>query len=261
MDVTDVLRDRMGQPAGLPRMVTVSVLGHAALAAVVIAAPGNFLGRHVEQSRNVMTISLSGAGEGPRNGGFTAAASQPVQVQTPPEELAKREPARPPAAKTPELTLSTSKTPARSKTPQTAVTKAPEDARGRTPTKGTQVAAGNAVAYTGERGQGFGLSTGGGPGTGSMLDVADFCCPDYIATMIDRIRGAWQQNQGGTGDVIIKFVIQRDGKLTGYTIERSSGQTNLDMAAMRAVAQTKLNPLPSQYSNQTLGVHLNFQYR
>ena len=40
--------------------------------------------------------------------------------------------------------------------------KAPDDARGRTPTKGDQTRPGTALADTGVRGQGFGLSTGGG---------------------------------------------------------------------------------------------------
>ncbi len=61
------------------------------------------------------------------------------------------------------------------------------------------VAPGSTVSDTGVRGQGFGLSTGGGPGTGSTLDVQDFCCPDYIALMVERIRSAWQRNQGTPG--------------------------------------------------------------
>ena len=77
--------------------------------------------------------------------------------------------------------------------------------RSRRPTKraagrrraGAQPALGSAIAETGVRGQGFGLSTGGGVGLGSSLDIAgDFCCPDYLATMIVRIRSAWNQNQG-----------------------------------------------------------------
>ena len=41
---------------------------------------------------------------------------------------------------------------------------------------------GTAVAETGAQGQGFGLSSGGG-GDGGYLDVANFCCPEYLATM------------------------------------------------------------------------------
>lgn len=263
MDVTDILRDRMQEPAGLQRMVLFSVLAHIAGTVIFLLGSGHLFGRASTPPRNIMTISISGAGEGPRNGGLTAAAAQPVQAPRAPEEAAKREPVRPPAAKTPEMILPTNKpTPKASRTPPPIVKQAPDDARGRTPTRGAEPTPGNAVAYTGARGQGFGLSTGGGPGGGSRLDVANFCCPDYIVTMIERIRSAWQQNQGGAGDVMIKFTIQRDGRITDAAIETSSGNTTLDLAALRAVIGTRtLNPLPSAFPDQTLPVHLNFEYR
>ncbi len=139
---------------------------------------------------------------------------------------------------------------------------APDEARGRTPTKGAQITPGTAVAETGARGQGFGLSTGGGPGAGSTLDVADFCCPEYVATMVERIRSVWVWRQGAAGQTLVKFTIQRDGTTTAYEVERSSGSPVLDLAALRAVAQTrKLPPLPSQFPNPTLTVHLNFEYQ
>jgi len=160
------------------------------------------------------------------------------------------------------MVLPTNKTAKASKTPAQVVKQAPDDARGRTPTRGAQPAFGSAVTYTGARGQGFGLSTGGGAGSGSTLDVADFCCPDYIAMMIDRIRSAWQQNQGATGEVVVKFTIQRSGQIVESSVEKSSGSAVLDMAALRAVAGTRtLNALPQAFPNPTLTVHLNFQYQ
>jgi protein TonB len=263
MDVTDVLRDRMQEPTGLQRMVTASLIVHAAVAAALLIVPGHLLGRRAPEVRNVMTISLGGAGEGPLNGGMTAAAAPSIQKIVEPEQLKKPEPMRAPAAKTPEMVLPANKAPARpAKSVPEVVKTAPDDARGRTPTKGTQKAFGEALTYTGARGQGFGLSTGGGPGSGSSLDVADFCCPEYIATMIDRIRSVWQQNIGGTGDVKVRFTIQRDGRIVDFATETSSGNPLLDSAALRAVVNTKsLNPLPQQFPNSTLTVHLNFEYR
>jgi protein TonB len=260
MDVTDVLRDRMAAPSGLQRMVTMSFVGHMVVVSALLLARGGLLGHGSSAPPIVMQITLGGAGEGPRNGGMTAAAAQPVQAQRAPEEAPKREAVRPPAAKTPEMVLPTKANPRASKTPAPVVTQAPEGAKGRTPTRGAQVTPGNAVTYTGARGQGFGLSTGGGPGIGSRLDVADFCCPEYIATMVDRIRSAWQQNQGARGVVIVKFVIQRDGRIVDAAVENSSGNSTLDLAALRAVVTTRtLNPLPAQYL--TLPVHLSFEYQ
>jgi TonB family protein len=262
MDVTDVLRDRAQSPDGLQRMVMLSFAVHIVFVAAFLLAPGTRFGRRAEEPRNVMTISLSGAGEGPRNGGFTAAAAQPVQIQTPPED-SKREPARPPAARTPDMVMPTNAPTRSSKTPPPVVKNAPDDAKGRTPTRGAETSKGQAPAFTGARGQGFGgLSTGGGAGSGSTLDVADFCCPDYLATMIDRVRSAWQEKQGATGDCIIKFTIQRSGQIGEPSVEKSSGSSLLDIAALRAVVGTKtLNALPAAFPNPTLTVHLTFQYK
>jgi len=260
-DVSDVLRDRMQTPAGMRRMLTVSVAVHLALTAMLFLAPGGLLKRAADPPRTVMTISLSGSGEGPENGGMTRAGGIPVQTQTPPV-TAKPEPLRAPAAKTPEMTVPLPNTKPVKVAPAPTVRQAPDDARGRTPTRGAQTAPGSTVADTGIRGQGFGLSTGGGAGSGSSLDVADFCCPEYIAIMVTRIRSAWSQNQGATGTALVKFTIQRDGSLTNVELERSSGTTPLDLAAMRAVLTTKtLPPLPEAFPNPTLPVHLNFEYK
>ena len=52
----------------------------------------------------------------------------------------------------------------------------------------------------GARGQGFGLSAGGGSSaSGVQLDVANFCCPEYIEQMVTLIQRNWQQNQGVRG--------------------------------------------------------------
>ncbi len=153
MDVGDVLRDRMAEPQGLQRMATVSLLAHIGLIAAVLFAPARFLTHPAEAPKNVMTISLGGT-PGPRTGGMTTIGGRPVQEQTPPDAAKKPEPMRPPAARQPEMTVPTEKP---SKTPPAKVRQAPEEARGRTPTRGAQTSAGNAVAETGARGQGFGL--------------------------------------------------------------------------------------------------------
>lgn len=261
MDVTDVLRDRMQTPAGLQRMISVSAAAHLALAAALIVARGGLLTRH-DVPPTLMTISLSGSA-GPENGGMTALGGRPVQAVTPPEEASKREAARPPAAKTPEMTVPLPNAKPVKATPGPTVKQAPDEARGRTPTKGAQPAFGSAIADTGVRGQGFGLSTGGGAGSGSSLDITgDFCCPEYLATMTMRIRSAWNQNQGSAGTSLIKFTIQRDGQIVSPSIERGSGTVTLDTAALRAVLTTKtLPPLPDAFPNPTLTVHLNFQYQ
>src|SRR5438093_4588261 len=103
MDVGDVLRGRMQQPAGMQRMVAVSLVLHAVLLVTVLLAPKGFLTGDRE-TRSVMTISLGEGSGGPPTGGITAMGGRPVQAQTPPDEAPKREAVRPPAAKAPEMT-------------------------------------------------------------------------------------------------------------------------------------------------------------
>jgi TonB family protein len=260
MDVTDILRDRMHEPSGLNRMAAVSLTVHVVMFAVFVFAPsGWFSSRFAPDPATVMTITLGGGGDGPQSGGLTSMGGRPVQAQAPPD--APREALRAPAAAAPEMTLPSPT--AKPATPASSTVKqAPDEARGRTPTRGAQVEAGSAVAVTGARGQGFGLSSGGGPGVGANLDVGDFCCPDYMVTMITRIKSNWQQSQNVTGLTTVKFSIARDGKLQGVEVERSSGFTIADLAAQRAVIVTnQLPPLPDAYTNPTLVVHLHFQYQ
>jgi len=261
MDVTDVLRDRMQTPAGLQKMISVSVGVHLTVAAALIVARGGLFKRH-DVPPTLMTISLSG-NAGPENGGMTALGGRPVQTVTPPEEAAKREAVRAPAAKTPEMTVPLPNARTVKPTTAPAVKQAPDEARGRTPTKGKEQAFGSAIADTGVRGQGFGLSTGGGVGTGSSLEITGaFCCPEYLSVMIARIRSAWNQDQGARGSSLIRFTIRRDGSITDATIFQSSGIATLDNAALRAVLATRtLPPLPDAFPNPTLTMRLSFLYQ
>jgi periplasmic protein TonB len=259
MEVSDVLRDRMQRPPGLNRMLTLSIAVHATFAALVVFAPGGLL--HTKRNpATIMTISLGGSGEGADVGGMNPMGNRPIQQVRPPDEPAKREPVRPPAAKAPEMTMPTTRTTKASP----PVKQAPEDGpRSRTPTKGDQIRSGSAPTETGARGQGFGLTTGGGAGTGSSLEITgDFCCPEYLATMITRIRAAWNANQGARGTSLIRFTIHRDGSISDATIFQSSGIVTLDNAALRAVLSARtLPPLPDAYTNPTLTMRLSFEYQ
>ena len=59
----------------------------------------------------------------------------------------------------------------------------------------------------------------------------------------------------------MKYTIQRDGTITNAQLEKSSGYTQLDLNAQRAVLLTRqLPPLPAAFPNPTLTVHQTFQY-
>src|ERR1700674_667750 len=99
MGVTDVLRDRLQEPAGLDRMIAFSIAVHAVFAAILLAAPGGWLRSAPETPKTVMTISLGGAGEGPQNGGMTAMGGRAIQVQKTPDETPQRQAVRTAGAK------------------------------------------------------------------------------------------------------------------------------------------------------------------
>ncbi len=141
------------------------------------------------------------------------------------------------------------------------VKQAPTEARGTTPTRGAQVTEGTSLAETGARGHGFGLSSGGGGGSGIQLDVGDFCCPDYLMQMVQRIRSNWNPQAEVAGQAIVKFTIQRDGTLTAIEVVEASGYAAHNLLAQRALVVTRqLPPLPAAFPNPTLTVRLTFEY-
>jgi TonB family protein len=256
--VTHALIDRTQEPAGFRRMVSISLFAHAVLIAALAFFPAAWFSHH-EPPPTVMTITLGGNAPGPYTGGMTTLGGRPTQEVAPLPKVPQ--PVRPPAEKTPEMTVPVPK--ARPVKPQPEVKKAPEKTQSwnKKPVTGEKLQPGSSVAETGATGQSFGLSTGGG-GTGGFLDVKNFCCPEYISTMMQLIHANWSSQQEVQGTVMVHFTISRNGTISDVQLETSSGYIALDLNAQRAVALTRqLPPLPAEYPNPTLGVHLNFQYQ
>ena len=258
--VTSVLLERARHDAGLPRMVSASLVGHVALVAVMFAASAIGGRLRGPDEREVMTISLGGA-PGPSAGGMTMmgspqrprTAAPPAAVKTPPPVVP------PPSAAKPAMTVPLSTRPARTPPkPVKPAPGAPGAVSAPAPAPSSQVG----EPLNPNRGLGFGgLSTGGGLGGGSYLDVKNFCCPDYLATMIQVIRGNWSARQQVAGETMVMFRIQRDGRLTDIDVERSSGYPALDLTAQRALFVTqRLPPLPAAFPDDHLTVHLRFEY-
>lgn len=253
--VTDLLVERARPVPGLRPMALVSGAVHVAVVSFVLFMPDAWRHPAASTPATVMTISLGGA-PGPRNGGMTPMGGRPVQ-QVPEQPPIRPEAVRPPAPSKPEMTMPSVRTVPARPAPKTA----PAESRARVLTKGQEVQAGSAVAETGARGQGFGLTSGGG-GTGAYLDVGDFCCPEYLTTMLQLIERNWSAKQPVAGETLMQFRIERNGALTNVQVERSSGYQALDFTAQRALALTRqLPPLPAEFQNQSLTVHLRFQYR
>jgi TonB family protein len=130
-----------------------------------------------------------------------------------------------------------------------------------TPSTAPEPREGSARAETGARGQGFGLTTGGGGGTGVQLDVGNFCCPEYLEQMMALIQRNWQSKQGLTGTTTMRFSVTRIGTIEQVQVERPSGFVALDLAAQRALLLTRLPELPVAFPNPRLTVHMRFEYQ
>jgi TonB family protein len=261
--VSAIIAERARQGDGLRKTLTASFAVHVLVVATVVLVPASWRQWQPELvPRDVMFISLGGT-PGPRSTGMTPIDARPVQRVVPTPDRPKPEWVQPPAVKTPEMTVPAPKAPVARPTKE-PVKEAPDTARGRTPTKGPEARSGTARAETGAtRGTGFGgLTTGGGGGTGGYVEAGDFCCPDYLATMVQMVTMNWNQFQQVPGETLMRFTILRDGRITNVEIERSSGYFALDQESRRAlVATAQLPALPADYPEPQLVVHLSFVYK
>lgn len=259
--VTDVLLHRAGTMRGLPRMITVSAIAHLALGVGIVLWTNAHPADRGAELRPVMTISLGGA-SGPRAGGMTM-MGRPFQATVPLPDVAKPEPVRAPAAKPPAMVLPDPKATRTLRTPKPSGPAndivAPRPLPNRGAGFGTSA---TADAVNPNQGMGFGgLSTGGGDGTGGYLDVKNFCCPDYLVTMLQVVQKNWNARQEVNGEAWIKFRILRDGRITEIELERSSGYAALDLTSQRALFLTqRVPPLPSAFPDEHLTIHLRFNY-
>lgn len=247
--VSPILVDRAREPQGIRTTVVVSLIVHGVVAAIVLFGPPLI---PVDTTpHTVMTISLGGAA-GAKTGGATQMAGATTQKAEPDT---KPSPAAPPVAKAEMALPKTAKA-----TPPPKATARILDEKPRALPKSAEASTGDARIQTSSKTQGFGLSSGGA-GTGGYLDVQNFCCPDYLTTMIQLIQRNWNGQQDVAGQTLMKFTVMRDGRITAMQVERGSGYFALDQGAQRALIATRqLPPLPAQFPDQSLTVHLNFQY-
>ena len=254
--VSDILQSRKHEPDGLKKTAAISLAAHAVAFAVILAIPS--IAPQTAPPRVIMNISLGGA-PGPNTGGMQMIGGRPIQAAQPSAEPQISKSILPRVAATPpKMTLPDPRQKPRTPPKPTVTSK---DPKGTAVGRGFETQQGTAKVETGAKGQGFGLSSGGSGGDGGVKLDVDFCCPEYIADMRNRIIKNWNQNQRSAGVVIMKYTIQRNGLITSIEVEQSSGNPVLDLAAQRALINTRtLAPLPSGYSGQTLPVHLTFDY-
>jgi TonB family protein len=250
-DVSHALHARLHEPEELKKTLLVSSAAHVLLMLAFVMAPASWWQRSAAAPRDVMTISL-GPTPGPRTEGMTSMGSEPAREVV--RDVSKTPPARRPVATTPEMTTTETTTPK-----ITASELTTHRATASELTAPVKTAPPEEPRVAAETGRG-GLTAGGGGITAGQFNVGEFCCPEYIATMLQRIQQNWSSRQSSGGVTTMKFTIQRDGTLTDIQVARSSANQTLDFLAQRALlAVRQLSPLPVGYPHPTLVVNLDFE--
>jgi TonB family protein len=254
--VSDILQQRKSEPGGLSKTASISFAAHVIALGALALVPG-LMPVAAEKPRVVMSISLGGA-PGPDNGGLQMIGGRNIEAAKPSDLPTIAPRTLPPSVTPPKMTLPDPRQKPRTPPKPTVASKDPNGTvRGR----GFETQLGTAKADTGARGQGFGLSTGGGGGDGGVRVDGNFCCPEYLVDLRNRIRKNWNERQQTTGIVTMKFTVLRNGEITAIETERPSGNPVLDLTSQRALINTKmLAPLPAAYSERQLTIHLDFEY-
>lgn len=250
--VNEVLEQRAHDPRGLNRTMTVSFAVHVGLVALALILPRGWLFAQHEEPK-MMTISL-GVSAGERSTGMTAIGNRPIEEVAPPPKKGEAIKSTPPKS---DMSMSASKTKFDPARPFEAPLTAPTPPR--PPATGAQVRAGSTVAETGGAGTSPGLTFGGGAGAPQLTLAPDFCCMAYAEQILSIISRNWQRNQTDKGTVVIQFNIMRDGTVTAKSYEKNSGSGLLDRVSRMAIPD-QLLPLPAEYKQDKLTIHLTFPY-
>ena len=108
-----------------------------------------------------------------------------------------------------------------------------------------------------------GAASGAGISFGASVTSfdADFPFAYYVEQLLSLIGANWFKPESAEGtNCVVSFRVLRSGQVTEVKVDSSSGVSYYDRAAARAVyAANPLPPLPPDYRNDSLGVHLKFQ--
>ena len=246
--VNDVIEQRAHDPRGLNRTMTASFAVHVGMVLLFGVVLRGWLAAP-KVPPPMMTITL-GVSPGPKSTGMTAIGAKAVEQVEPPQK--KPEPVKPKS----EVAMNV---PPPAKPEQSKPAPAAPPPPAPKPTTGAEVRKGTALIETGAKGQGTGLTFGGGAGAPSLQLAPDFCCPIYADQILSIISRNWQRVQPERGQTVIVFTIEKDGTVKGKAVDIRSGSFLLDQKSFSAVPD-KLLPLPSEYKEPRLTVHLTFPY-
>ena len=108
----------------------------------------------------------------------------------------------------------------------------------------------------------LGRRDGSPQGAGAMtLNASDFPFAWYLSRVQAKVTERWTGKALPGQQPVAVFDINRDGQVSRLAIERSSGNSYYDQAALRAITEANpFPPLPAEFPGQTLRVHLGFNF-
>lgn len=251
----------------LPGMLFLSVLGHLAVFAIVIAFPYLFPNHHSQPfggpsggGGNVVWGNLDVGGQG------KPAPPKVIQEEPAPAKTISKlhEDEQPLASKT-ELPAPKPKKEEKSPAKETLnqAKRKQEGPFGRG-TDTTNNAGKQGTGGSGKFGLGtFGTGQGGPGGVGTGTGV-EFPFPWYIESVMTKIEISWYKPAIADSQehvAVVYFEIGRAGQVQNLKVEKSSGIPALDRSAENAVLGAEpFPPLPNQWTEPELSFRLNFNY-
>lgn len=249
--VSDIL-ERRAHGGRAPRGLTaaVSVLAHAFFLAMVL------LVSRPRKARVFVPMSLPVRVVSPASLGRPEAAPVPAPVAAPAEPLPAPVKARPEIEKPSQKILPSAKALPEPKKP--AKPEKPKPAPGV-----VKALPGPALELPSAAGAANGATSGAGVSFGASVTSfdADFPFAYYVEQLLSLIGANWFKPESAEGtNCVVSFRVLRSGQVTDVKVDSGSGVSYYDRAAARAVyAANPLPPLPPDYRNDSLGVHLKFQ--
>lgn len=244
--VADVLLQRQRLNGTRPYHFAASLGLHLLLAVGVIYAA---LNAPTVPSRHVVSVRLAGSAKAAAGGGMRQATSTkraPKPAKQPEKKVPEKSVATPEVPKKPVKSARDTGLFGRSELPAPRGKGTPEPSAG---------SSGGSVV-----GSGIGAVPGIGKAGVTGLEGGDFPYPTYIDRMIQLVGTRWFRPKAGDEALVqIYFEVERNGRVREAKIEKSSGSSVFDRAALRAVIESSpLPPLPPGYSGTYLGIHLTF---
>ncbi len=95
------------------------------------------------------------------------------------------------------------------------------------------------------------------------VDAPDFPFPFYLKLIQGKIGSVWSppdvKMEDEPTEVVVSFTLITTGKIESIQVEKSSGNTFFDQAALRAIYMASpLPPLPRGFSDPDLKIHFSF---